>query len=434
MFSAIKQHIEDTAKGEEGAFAFCGYSRAGNIDVLLVRDWRPIPESAVVRRDHRYGLEWSSAFSSEMLARAVRMNAALVLLHSHGTTEYPDLSGPDKDSAAHLFPPFSRILGKPCGSIVLGKHTAAGQFWMGGRRRGDLAQLKVVTDPIDYWRPKPEPTGRPQPRTRHDRMILAIGPKAEAQLAAGSVAVIGLCGGGSHVCQQLAHMGVGQIVAIDHDVVEDVNLGRMIGSVPSDINTVLKTDVMARMVHAIDPEITIVTVPHKFPGPASVAALKSVEIVVACVDSFLVREQINAFCRRHHLPLIDIGLGIRTEDERLVSAAGQLAVVTPDSACLRCGPLLSDEVLERERRERPPGYDLNPDAPGDPQVVSMNGVLASEAANTVLDLITGFSGGRRRAGWWQYNGRNGSMIAASEPVRGRSLCPACAEQGYGDPG
>jgi molybdopterin/thiamine biosynthesis adenylyltransferase len=264
-------------------------------------------------------------------------------------------------------------------------------------------------------------------------MILAIGLAAEAQLATASVAVIGVCGGGSHVCEQLAHMGIGRIVPIDHDVVEDVNLGRMVGSTPHDVDITLKTDAMLRLIGSIDPGISVEPVPYEFPAPETITILKTVDIVVACVDSFLVREQINTFCRRHHILLIDIGLGIHTKDQKLISASGQLTVVTPDSACLRCGPLLSDEVLDRERSERPPGYDKNPDAPGDPQVVSMNGVLASEAANTVLDMITGYSSGRRRAGWWQYNGRTGAMTPASEPVRRRPECPACAEQGFGDP-
>jgi hypothetical protein len=80
-----------------------------------------------------------------------------------------------------------------------------------------------------------------------------------------------------------------------------------------------------------------------------------------------------------------------------------------------------------------PGYDRDPNAPGDAQVVSMNGTLASEAANTVLDLITGYSGGRRQIGWWQYNGRDGTMAPLDEPVKRRADCPGCAEQGHGDP-
>jgi molybdopterin/thiamine biosynthesis adenylyltransferase len=162
-------------------------------------------------------------------------------------------------------------------------------------------------------------------------------------------------------------------------------------------------------------------------------AIKSVDLVVSCVDSFLVREQINAFCRRHLIPLIDIGMNIKTEGEQLERAEGQTIVVLPDSACLRCTPLLSDAVLERERQERPPGYDVNAYAQGDPQVVSMNGVLASEACNSVLDLITGYAAGCRGAAWWGYDGQRGELTRYNLPAARRSGCPACAERGQGDP-
>lgn len=431
--AAVRQHIEDATNGEEGAFLICGHARTGQLDLLLVRQWLPIPDSAVVSRDGEYGLEWNAEFSSEVLERAANLGGTLVLVHSHGGTSSPRLSDPDQNSAARLFPGVSRILRLPAGSVVLGERAASGEFWRDGHAYAVLKRLRVVGSPIEFWLPTPDKSSRPEPKHRHDRMIQAIGRRAEAQLAASSVAVVGLCGGGSHVCQQLAHMGVGRIVPIDHDVVKDVNLGRMVGSTAADVDTVLKTDVMLRLITSIDPGIRVHAVPNAFPAQATLTALKSVDLVVACVDSFVVREQINAFCRRYHLPLIDIGLGINTKDQKLLSAFGQLTVVLPDSACLRCGPLLSDEVLDRERRERPPGYDLNEEAEGAPQVVSMNGVLASEAANTALDFVTGYSGGRRTGGWWQYDGRVGSMIPATDPIRQRPNCPACAEQGHGDP-
>src|SRR2546422_808177 len=82
-----------------------------------------------------------------------------------------------------------------------------------------------------------------------------------------------------------------------------------------------------------------------------------------------------------------------------------------------CGGLINEAVLERERRQRPPGYDRNPNAPGDPQVVSMNGVLASEACNAALDLITGYAAGSRGTGWWNYNGRSGELVRCETPPR-----------------
>ena len=435
LFGEIHRHVEDWIDGEQGAFILCGHAKAGGTDVLLARAWERVPampRTSSSRDEH--GLEWSAQFSASILAKSDRASAAIVLVHSHGASSRPMLSDTDVGTARRLFPGFSRVLkGKPSGSVVLGRHAAAGPFWQDGRPYGELSRLRVVGAPIQFWTPTAGSAQRPPAKRRHARMILAIGPDSEAKLAAASVAVIGLCGGGSHVVQQLAHVGVGRLVLVDHDRVEDVNLGRMIGSRPSDASKeVFKTQVMARMVRAIDPTVVVEQVRHAFPEPKTLAALKSADVVVSCVDSFLAREQINVFCRRHHLPLVDIGLGIKTEGERIKTASGQLLVVTPESPCLRCGPLLADSVLERERRERPPGYDENPNAPGEPQVVSMNGTLASEATNTVLDFVTGYSNGKRGAGWWLYNPRVGEVTRCRPPPR-RPDCPACAEQGLGDP-
>jgi molybdopterin/thiamine biosynthesis adenylyltransferase len=222
------------------------------------------------------------------------------------------------------------------------------------------------------------------------------------------------------------------LLPIDDQFVEEVNLSRMVGATPSDVDQVAKVDAMKRLITSIDPEIAVESVQARFPAQNVRDAMKSADLIVTCVDSFLVREQINAFCRRHLLPLVDIGLNITTEGERLKEAAGQLVVVTPDSPCLRCTPLLSDAVLERERTRRPPGYDLNADVEGDPQVVSMNGVLAAEACNSVLDLITGYAAGARGPGWWTYDGRRGELHTSSLPSHWPA-CPACAELAQGDP-
>lgn len=61
----------------------------------------------------------------------------------------------------------------------------------------------------------------------------------------------------------------------------------------------------------------------------------------------------------------------------------------------------------------------------------MNGALASEACNCVLDMVTGFSGGRRGARLWRYDGRTGDLEQGELPPR-RPCCDACAEEGLGD--
>ncbi len=262
---------------------------------------------------------------------------------------------------------------------------------------------------------------------RHPNNYLEESPK----LANAKVAIIGVSGGGSHVVQQLAHLGVGTLIPMDDQVVDATNLGRLVGATEADIDTTAKVDLALRVAKGIDSSIEVIRIRDRFPSRAAIDALKDADIVVGCLDRFDAREAVNAFCRRYLIPLVDIGITIVSAQEHLAIADGQIGVALPGVSCLRCW-LLTDALLARERRERPPGYDQNPNGPGDPQVVSMNGVLASEACNCVLDLITGYSGGRRGAKMWQYEGRSGELIPYALPSS-RPDCPACAEEGQGDP-
>jgi molybdopterin/thiamine biosynthesis adenylyltransferase len=430
LFEQARLHVEDVRRGEEAGYLLCGTAHRPGYITLLGREWHPIPSEAIRRGTDGYVSSWQPTINSRVLERAIQLNASVVLVHSHGSDPQPIVSGPDLRNAAQLFPAASRLLGRPAGSVVLGDRAASGRFWQGGETGPELGRLVAVGDPLQVWYPQLRHGGGGRPRL--NRQTRAIGPESDSRLGVSSVAVIGVSGGGSHVCQQLAHQGVRRIIPIDDQFVEDVNLGRMIGTTPSDVDMTLKTTVMKRLIHMIDAEIDVDAIPDRFPCQRSLDALKSADVVVACVDRFDVRDQINAFCRRHLLPLVDVGINIQTESEQLRSAYGQVITVLPDSPCLRCTPLLSEAVLAKEQHERPPGYDRNPDALGDPQVVSMNGVLASEAANNVLDLITGYANGTRGAAWWLYDGRAGELHRADLPPH-RANCPACAEQALGDP-
>src|SRR5205085_1700832 len=43
MFAQIREHVEDSRDGEQGAFILCGHARADDTDVLLAREWERIP-------------------------------------------------------------------------------------------------------------------------------------------------------------------------------------------------------------------------------------------------------------------------------------------------------------------------------------------------------------------------------------------------------
>ncbi len=430
LFDQVRAHVEDFSRGEEAGFLICRINRLPDRDVLLAREWIPIPDQVITRNEGSV-LSWSADFNSDVLARAVELNATPVLVHSHGTPS-PRFSPDDRAKERPLFGAFSRIVDPlPTGTLLIGRGDVTASFWLNGRNDLPFRRLIIIGDTIDTWYstetpPEPRPT-----RKRLGRQTVAIGPLSDAQLANTKVAIVGVSGGGSHVLQQLAHQGVGTLIPVDDQVVDETNLGRLVGATEADVDTARKVDLALRVATGIDSSINVVRVPGRFPSSAAIDALKDADIVVACLDRFDAREGINAFCRRYLIPLVDVGMAIVSAEEHLAKADGQVIVSLPGRPCLRCW-FLTDPLLARERRERPPGYDQNPDAVGDPQVVSMNGVLASEACNCVLDLITGYSGGRRGARVWQYEGRSGELVPYALPSR-RFDCPACAEESQGDP-
>jgi molybdopterin/thiamine biosynthesis adenylyltransferase len=431
LLADARRHVEDFSDGEQAGFLICRSAATAQGEVLLAIEFHAVPTEEITGRGGDYALSWSPAFNARMIERASELDASLVILHSHGPRSTVQLSPDDRRNAAQLLPTMSRLLGgRTCATIVLGEGCVDGRTWIEGRPGPAVRRMVVVSDTVDWWYAGAIAQPAP-PRQRHDRQARAITAARHDLVSRARVVVVGCSGGGSHVCQQLAHQGVGTIVPLDDELVEEVNLGRMVGSMPADVGRTCKVDVMERLITSIDPEIVCVPVPHRFPSAEALEAMKTADVLVCCVDSFLVREQLATFARRYLLTMIDIGIGIETTDGALVTADGQLLVTMPESPCPRCTPLLSDAVLAAEHAERPPGYDRNP-LGGEPQVVSMNGTLASEACNSVLDVLTGYSGGSRGPGWWAYDGRRGTLERCELPPAWPA-CPSCAQLGQGDP-
>lgn len=432
MFEQVRVHVEDFSRGEEAGFLICSHTALPDRDGLLAREWHPVPDAELTRGAEGSVLAWSAQFNSQILERCLHLDCTPVLVHSHGMPK-PQFSGDDRARERPLFGAFSRITEPlPTGSLLLGRGDAIGSFWVDGANDRRLGRLIVLGESIESWPASDAPRTLPRvARGRLNRQTLAIGPAGDEKLANATVAVVGISGGGSHVIAQLAHQGIGTLIAVDDDTVDESNLGRLIGAREADIDTTLKVDVAERVIAGVDSSIRVVKIPERFPSPASIRALRGADVIVSCVDRLDTREAINELSRRHLIPLIDIGMSIRSISERLASADGQVIASLPGWACLRCW-FLTDADLAAEQRDAPPGYDRNPDAPGAAQVVSMNGVLASEACNCVLDLLTGYSGGRRGALVWQYDGRCGHLEPCELPSR-RPDCPACAQEGHGDP-
>lgn len=261
--------------------------------------------------------------------------------------------------------------------------------------------------------------------SRLDRQSF-LGPESDAVLGAATIGIVGLGGGGSHIAQQAAHMGIGDYVNADPDIIEDTNTNRLIGGTLADVeNKLPKVDIAQRLIRGLQPDARIVSAPADWHGSA--ADLKLCDVIVGAVDSFKEREQLERFARRHLIPYIDIGMDVHEIGRKAYLVSGQVILSMPGCSCLRCCGFINDERLEQEARH----YGA---AGSRPQVVWSNGVLASTAMGLLTQLLTPWFPNPPRFVYLDYDGNKGTVSRNPRmELLKNHICPHHPADETGDP-
>lgn len=206
-----------------------------------------------------------------------------------------------------------------------------------------------------------------------------LGENSTAALAALRVGIAGLGGGGSHMAQQLAHVGVGHFLLLDDDRIERTNLNRLVGGTALDVLFWRrKTAIAKRQIKRIDPTSDVRAFPDKW--PKYIDSLADCDVIVGCLDTYASRLELEALARRYMIPYIDLGMDVFPIDGRY-GICGQVTLSLPGEPCLRCMNVIVDEWVDLEAAK----YGASG---GAPQVVWSNGVLASLAVGMLVQLVT----------------------------------------------
>jgi hypothetical protein len=217
---------------------------------------------------------------------------------------------------------------------------------------------------------------------RFDRQQF-LGRDSEATLANQTIGIVGLGGGGSHILQQLAQIGIGSFFVVDPDSVEDTNLNRLVGATWQDvIDATPKVEVAERTIKAINPSLKVFPFRHKW--QAVVDSLRAVDVLVGCVDTYKDRNELERFARRFLIPYFDLGMDVHAVPGGYV-LGGQVVLSMPGQLCMWCMGLLNEQRLTEEAQRY---GDVGPR----PQVIWPNGVLASTAVGLLIQLVTPWHG------------------------------------------
>jgi len=390
---SLSNHIFRRGTHEQVAFGLVSHATQGQRTILFLRELIPLRETDYVPSTS-HGAVWRGSAMFPIMARAMEGQLGIVVIHAHDHAGQPRLSGDDLHSAEELVPMFrNRVLGRPHGTVVVSRTHASGLIWLPeAHKPRKLTNVRwfgsSVIDTADHDISPTNISGE------FVRQALVVGGQGQAKLRRAKVAVVGAGGGGSHVIQQLAYLGVGEILVIDPDVYEESNRHRVVSAIRSDLGKP-KVKIFEHFVRKVGLGGRIRGMRVAIPNTDAVRAIRDCDVIVGCVDTLFSRSDLQEIASRYLIPYVDIGATMRAvpdgeaSDPR-VQVAGNVFTFIPGSFCLWCCDFLSGQKIELEQSGPARSYfEKNKQ---EAQVVSFNGLLASQAVNEVLQLLTGYRG------------------------------------------
>lgn len=269
---------------------------------------------------------------------------------------------------------------------------------------------------------------------RLNRNEMFFGTEGQDRIRGTTCAVVGVGGLGTQVVQQLSLLGVGGLNLIDSEETDTTNRNRYVGLRHDDpVPGFRKVDLGERLVHSIDPTISVRKVFDSFISEAGFSAIRSADWVFGCLDCEGARLILTELCSAYGRAYIDVASDINPKTAP-PAYGGRVCVSLGGQGCLVCLNVLdTDEAArdlegEAERRNREAIYGVPRAALGrsGPSVVSINGMMASIAVTEFMVAVTGL---RQPKAISTYYGHSGKVTVSVDAPRKNCWYCSLWEQG-----
>lgn len=165
---------------------------------------------------------------------------------------------------------------------------------------------------------------------RYQRQIALeqIGETGQEALLNSHVLIIGCGGLGSVAIPYLVGAGIGNLVWVDDDRVEEHNLHRQISYRHSHLD-IAKVTALKQEMAGLNPDVKIRTIDHRLDANQLALEIMLADVILDCTDNLPARQMINRLCLAQKTPLVS-GAAIGWQ--------GQLAVFQygDEQACYHC--------------------------------------------------------------------------------------------------
>lgn len=307
---------------------------------LLARDIVIVPHMACARECD--ALTWPGAYVERAIDRAEQDRLAVIAVHSHpgGLLGFSAL---DDASDQSLMPALFHGTDRLCGSAIMTPD---------GSMRARLYADGVRVSPIDLVLIAGHDIVCMFDDDARGKSTIAFTSAMTETLARLSVCIVGVSGTGSIVAEQLARLGFGEIILIDHDRLEARNLNRILNSTCAEIGA-LKVDMFADAIRRIRPDCEVRTVPTTLAAREAVLAASEADFIFSCVDTGEGRHIADRIATSFLMPLFDLGVSVPTRtssagDPAIAEVCGRIDYVRPGGATLSDRGVYTPTTLEAE--------------------------------------------------------------------------------------
>lgn len=395
------QHLQRALYPGDGAeavaFALCGRLSTEACEVFCVHEVHPAPNPEYTERAPDR-VAWRTDWLAPLLVRAADHGWGLVKLHSH-PTGHPSFSALDDEADRDLFPSihgWTQDVPVHGSAVMLPDGELFGRGVLDDGSFVPMDRVVVAGDLVNIWDVSAAASTRPKWAERNAQVL---GASTVALLSRLRIGVVGCSGTGSFVVELLTRLGVGELVLVDPDVIDDVNLNRIIWAYRRHLG-MLKVNVAAEHVTEVGLGTNVVPVPYDLASVVAVRELAACDVLFGCMDSHDGRRLLNRLANFYVLPYFDCGVRIDADGAGGVDhISGAVHYLQPGGSSLLSRGVVDNDraTAEARRRADPQGYEQIRDEgylrglpAGQAAVSSINGMFASMAVNELLARLHGF--------------------------------------------
>lgn len=161
---------------------------------------------------------------------------------------------------------------------------------------------------------------------RLHRITLLLGKQAVSKLKHSTVMVVGCGAVGSFAIEALARCGIGHIILVDFDKVEESNINRQLFALESTVGQP-KVDVAKKRIHDINPD-TVVDAFDMFFDENNVPDVKP-DFVIDAIDTVQSKIALYKWCANNNIPFVSsMGAARKTDSTKI-----KIANISKTSVC-----------------------------------------------------------------------------------------------------